>query len=637
MTQSPTQLLEPDIFAMLAKKVDALVLIVDEAFSVLFANDFFLNWTESRIEDVLGQSFLELFVPTLEQQSTAVTLAKVSGTVVACHVKRGGTRIAEIKLHAYDLGKGARGLFGIEPGKSDTLEELRQGQLRLASILETAVDGIIMIDAKGTILTFNRGAENQFGYSVDEVIGQNIAILMPSPHSEKHDNYIANYLHNNRPKIIGMGREVPGRRKDGLIFPIHLSVGREFTLGDRLCFTGVVRDLSREKRIETQLRQSQKMESIGTLAGGIAHDFNNILGGIMGYVELMLEDAEPNTYLFEDLTEMRNACSRGKDLILQILTFSRQDRTQRCPLRLHNIVKESLKLLRPVIPSNIEMQCQIDPSVDPILADATQIHQIMMNLCTNAFHALQEVNPVINVFLGNVTFDDTFQGTHPNLPYGRYVLLRISDNGTGMDESTLQRIFDPFFTTKAHGKGTGMGLAVVHGIVQNHKGDIVVESVLGKGSTFSMFFPIWEKEIEEETLHVIAKAEGLERIMLVDDDALLLKVQSRILSRRGYQVTTFPNGQDALDAFREDPQAFDLVITDQTMPKLTGMELATEIVRIREGLPIIITTGFSDIITPNKIAARGIRELLRKPVDSEELTGAVRRILDSEARVDDKS
>ncbi len=628
MTTRPREL-DPQWFQILATRIDELLLIVDEQFNILFANDAFSEWVMQPVKELIGKSFPESFVPALERQSTVAAMSVMADQVVPCHVVGlRGTR--EYLFRLYDLGDGVKGMSGQVGNPADTATDLREGQLRLASILETAVDGIVMIDFKGTVLAFNKGAENQFGYLAKEIIGENIARLMPNPYAASHDEFIANYLRTGVSKIIGKGREVMGRRRDGSLFPIHLSVGREFTLGDRICFTGVVRDLSREKRIENQLRQAQKMESIGTLAGGIAHDFNNILGGIMGYVELMLEDAEPGSYLQDDLNEMRNACQRGKDLILQILTFSRQDRTTKVPLGFTSIVKESLKLLRPVIPANIEITCTLDKDVPNVLADATQIHQIMMNLCTNAYHALERESAWIQVRLTRIVLSPSYKGVQPNLPYGPYVLLQVADNGTGMDETTLQRIFDPFFTTKTQGKGTGMGLAVVHGIVQNHSGDIVVESRVGEGTCFSLFFPAHDEAVGEETLHSLPRTIGRERIMLVDDDDLLIKVQSRILARRGYQVTTFANGLDALEYFRGHQDGFDLIITDQTMPKMTGIELAAEIVRLREDLPIIITTGFSDAIMPDKVAAKGIRELLRKPVDSEELTNAVRRVLDAE-------
>lgn len=620
--------IDPQWFQLLASRIDATLLFLDERMQILYANDALLEWVGYPVEKIIGNSFPDLFVPAHERQSTMAALNLKGEHAVPCHIQGArGTR--EYLLKMYDLGQGVKGLFGMEELKAAADAALAEGQLRLASVLETAVDGIIMIDVKGTVLSFNKGAENQFGFTAAEIIGQNVGKLMPASFAAAHDGYIANYLNSGQSKIIGKGREVIGRRRDGTQFPIHLAVGREFKLGDRICFTGVVRDLSREKRIENQLRQAQKMESIGTLAGGIAHDFNNILGGIMGYVELMLEDAEPGSYLHDDLNEMRNACQRGKDLILQILTFSRQDRTTKVPLSFTSIVKESLKLLRPVMPSNIEIDCQLDKDIPHVLADATQIHQIMMNLCTNAYHALERENAWIRVRLAQVVLGDSFQGIQPNLPFGNYVQLQVADNGTGMDESTLQRIFDPFFTTKTQGKGTGMGLAVVHGIVQNHGGDIVVESRLGEGTCFSLYFPAYEVQVDEEAQLISPRTTGRERIMLVDDDELLIKVQGRILSRRGYQVKTFPNGLDALSYFREHQSEFDLIITDQTMPKMTGIELAAEVVRLREDIPIIITTGFSDAITPDKVAARGIRELLRKPVDSEELTSAVRRVLDN--------
>lgn len=622
----------PELCQSLIQEINSSVVLLDKDHQVQFCNRYFLKATGYEKADVLGKNFFEHLVLEQDRERAATRLTCPSTLRARYRILAKSGEILEMSIQPTALncpdGQTIVGLLGQDITSLSNVEDALRADTTLSTILDTSLDGIVIIEADATVVFFNKGAEIQFGYKAEEVIGKNVSMLMPEPYCSAHDGYVSSYFKTGRAKIIGKGREVIARRKDGSTFPIQLSVGREITLGDRLCFTGFIRDLSREKGIENQLRQAQKMESIGTLAGGIAHDFNNILGGIMGYIDLMLEDTEPGSYLHEDLTEMRNACTRGKDLILQILTFSRQDKTQKIPVQFHPIVSESLKLLRAIIPSNIEIHCHVDKNAPAVMADATQVHQIMMNLCTNAYHAMTGENDIIEVTLEVCMLSEESVGNVPNLPFGKYVALRIRDNGTGMDEGTVARIFDPFFTTKSQGKGTGMGLAVVHGIVQNHGGDILVESETGKGSCFHLFFPAWEEQVEEEEGRTINRPIGRENIMLVDDDQLLLKVQSRILARRGYNVTTFPNGQEALEGFRETPHSYDLVITDQSMPKLTGIELASALVDLREDLPIIITTGFSDVITPDKIASRGIKALLRKPVDGEELTNTVRKILD---------
>ena len=498
----------------------------------------------------------------------------------------------------------------------------------LSNILDNSRDGIIIIDEHGTLLSFSKTAEKQFGYQAAEVLGRSVNMLMPMPYSRDHDSYIQNYLDTGNAKIIGRGREVPGRRKDGSTFPFRLNTTPPFKIGRSRCFLGIIGDLSQQKEVEDQLRRAQKMESIGTLAGGIAHDFNNILGGITGYVELMLEDAEEGSYLQEDLHEMLKACNRGKDLILQILTFSRQDKSERKPLYLHTIIKESLKLLRATIPTTIEICQQIDGNCPPILADPTQIHQVMMNLGTNAMHAMRQNGGTMTVRMERAQLDDEFHKT-VNLPYGTYVHLSIIDTGIGMDAETKGRVFDPFFTTKAVGEGTGMGLSVVHGIVNSHGGGIYLETVKGVGTEFHLFFPTCREEIEEDVVSGRDISRGRGRILLVDDDALLLKVQGRILERMGYQVTSRSESSEALEAFVSDPHAFDLLITDQTMPRLTGTELATRVLQLRPELPIVLTTGYSEQITPERARELGVREFLLKPVSKAELGEALERILDT--------
>ncbi|WP_423842096.1 hybrid sensor histidine kinase/response regulator [Acanthopleuribacter pedis] len=369
------------------------------------------------------------------------------------------------------------------------------------------------------------------------------------------------------------------------------------------------------------------MEAIGTLAGGIAHDFNNILGGIFGYVELMLEDAEEGSYLQDDLGEMMKACMRGKELVQQILTFSRQEQPQRKPAQLQPIIKESLKLLRATIPTTIDIQSEIDPDLGPVVIDPTQIHQVMMNLCTNAYHAMRNTGGCLQVSLKKVDYQGQIANIANALPFGCYAALRVEDTGEGMDEATRQRIYDPFFTTKRLGEGTGMGLSVVHGIVQNHEGLITVESVLGHGSVFIVYLPLKGVAAVDGERDEQPSEMGVERIFLVDDDAFLRNVQQRLLARQGYHVRLFTNGLEALEAFEDDPYGVDLVISDQTMPKMSGMEMAKVMLRRRGELPIILTTGYSDVIQPEDVTQMGVREMLMKPVPKQMMLAAIRRHL----------
>lgn len=383
-----------------------------------------------------------------------------------------------------------------------------------------------------------------------------------------------------------------------------------------------------EKRIlESQLLQVQKMEAIGTLAGGIAHDFNNILSALMGYAELALEDLPPDSEAYDNLVEVLKASERAKDLVRQILTFSRQDKVEKKPVQIGLLVKEALKFLRASLPTTIEIRQRLTSTTGKILADPTQIHQVLMNLCTNAAQAMEETGGILTVGLDEVVLppdDPTFSS---ELDPGTYLRLTVSDTGKGMSPEILARIFEPFFTTKEPGKGTGMGLAVVHGIVRSHGGDIKVTSEPGKGTTFEVLFPKIETLASSEPLAPIEVPKGRGRILLVDDEESLVHLGQEMLKRLGYEVVTKTSSLEALETFRLEPQAFDLVITDQTMPYMTGLQLAERMLAIRPEMPIILCTGFAETITVEEARRRGLRDLVVKPWKKAELAQILHQVL----------
>jgi len=618
------------------------VVIMDKEGTILYANCAMLALTGHYNEQVNGRNYFDLFVAPQMREEKRKHLSRIIESATETKIQDEQDIICNDKTlvpvsWCHTLTRDADGVVTGTASIGRDVTDQKQGEqiyhereLVLESILGNSRDGIVIIDRKGHVVAMNRSAEGLFDYTADEVIGHNVSMLMPSPYREDHDSYINNYLMTGKAKIIGKGREVPGRRKDGSTFPFRLTTSPEFRMRGNLYFVGIVSDLSHEKQVEDQLRRAQKMESIGTLAGGIAHDFNNILGGITGYTELMLEDAEPGSYLHEDLNEMLKACGRGKDLVLQILTFSRQDKAERETLYLQPIIKESLKLLRATIPTNIEVGMHIESNCPPVAADPTQIHQVLMNLGTNAYHAMRHLGGALTVSLSKVELNEYTQAMSPNLPYGSYLNLTVRDTGKGMDQETQDRIFDPFFTTKPLGEGTGMGLSVVIGIIKGHGGEIMVESELGQGSVVQIFLPALSDERLAHSDEDTATPGGREHIMLVDDDELLLKVQKRILARQGYRVSEFQESRDALAAFCQSPQTYALIITDQSMPHLTGIELAQKMLAIRPELPIILTTGFSDQASPEQAKEMGIREFLMKPVKKQEMTQSVRRLLDGD-------
>ncbi|MEA1970164.1 MAG: ATP-binding protein, partial [Thermodesulfobacteriota bacterium] len=382
-----------------------------------------------------------------------------------------------------------------------------------------------------------------------------------------------------------------------------------------------------KEKLHAQLLQSQKMEAIGTLAGGIAHDFNNILSAVIGYTELSLIKVEKGTSLQTNLQEVLKAGIRAKDLVQQILTFSRQTDHEQGPVQVSLMVKEALKLLRATLPTTIEIQQDIQ-SNSAVLGNPTQIHQILMNLCTNAGHAMQKDGGILEVSLVNVEVDADFAARHLDMSPGPHLRLTVSDTGYGIEPAIMERMFDPFFTTKEKGEGTGMGLSVVHGIVKDYGGAITVYSEPGSGSTFNVFLPVFEGEVRLETKIEEPLPHGNERILFIDDELAIVDIGRQMLERLGYEVVTRTSSIEALELFRAKPDRFDLVITDMTMPKMTGEEIAREIMLIRPDIPVILCTGFSEKMTAEKAKAKGVKAFLMKPIVMSVTAGTVRQVLD---------
>jgi signal transduction histidine kinase len=380
--------------------------------------------------------------------------------------------------------------------------------------------------------------------------------------------------------------------------------------------------------LEDKLWQSQKMEAIGTLAGGIAHDFNNILGIIMGFSEIALLTAPPESKYTEYLQEVFKASGRAKELVNQILTFSRKSKIEGRPMQIGLVIKEALKMLRASLPSTIELRQNIQRDLPPIMADPTQIYQVLMNLCANAGHAMRDKGGLLEVSLVTVMFESQKAVPHPDLKPGKYQKLTVRDTGQGMERPVLNRIFEPFYTTKQPGEGTGMGLAVVHGIIKAHDGAILVQSEPEKGSCFELFFPSLDRVATSTPEMSPPVPTGSERILLVDDEAPLVKVGEQMLVSFGYKVTTKTNSREALKVFKADPHQFDLVITDLTMPKMTGLDLSLQILELRADMPIILCTGFSEAIQTETVKSLGIRELAIKPIVWKDLAQVIRRSLE---------
>jgi signal transduction histidine kinase/ActR/RegA family two-component response regulator len=381
---------------------------------------------------------------------------------------------------------------------------------------------------------------------------------------------------------------------------------------------------------ERQLQQVMKLQAIGTLAGGISHDFNNILFPIIGYTELTMDDIPADSQAKQNLEEILKAANRAKELVQQILTFSRQGGQERKPLKIQFLIKEALKLLRATIPSTIDIEYDISDECGSIMGDPTQIHQVIMNLCTNAYHAMQQTGGKLTVSLKEVDISYEKSVERVGMKVGRHLELMVKDSGHGMEPEVLERIFEPYYTTKEQGKGTGLGLSVIHGIIKNHGGDISVASRPGMGTAFTIYLPVIDDiDIDIEPVEAAAAPQGNERILLIDDEKTIIDIEQQILERLGYKVTPKTDSQEALDEFTALPEKFDLVITAMTMPKMTGDQLARKMMDIKPDIPVILCTGYSEAITEEKALAMGIDRFIMKPIVKDELANTIRTVLDT--------
>lgn len=404
---------------------------------------------------------------------------------------------------------------------------------------------------------------------------------------------------------------VPLRNQDGSIFGI----------------LGIYYDITERKKMEAIIQQAQKMDSIGTLAGGIAHEFNNILGGILGYSEIAKDDAPVNSPVQESLEEISKLGMRARDVVRQILSFSRKDRQERRLIQPHRIIAEELRVLRATIPVTVEIRHSLDEHSGSILGDVTQIQQVVMNLCTNAAHAMGDNGGILDIGLSAIVLDAEGIKSHPDLEPGQYVKLTVRDTGAGIDETIIDKIFDPFFTTKGVGHGTGMGLAVVHGIVLDHGGSITVRSAVGQGTTFTVLLPRAHNAVEEMVREDHLPS-GTENILIVDDEEFMVFTRKKMLERLGYTVTAMNSSLETLELFKQDPHRYDLIITDLTMPHLTGDRLAAEVTAIRRDMPVILATGYADAVDREKVKQSGIAAFLPKPCKKQDLAKTIRLILD---------
>ncbi|MFZ5796893.1 MAG: response regulator [Thermodesulfobacteriota bacterium] len=513
-------------------------------------------------------------------------------------------------------------------------EALRRSEIeneRLLAAIEQADESIMITDPAGIIQYVNPCFERITGYGRKEALGRTPAILK----SGKQDAAFYKHLWKTITSGGTYSGRVINRRKDGTLYTEELTISPVVNSAGRIInYVAVKKDITEALQMEAKLRQAQKMEAIGTLAGGIAHDFNNILSAILGYAQLADDSLDNPAQAREDLVQVVTAGKRAVDLVRQILTIARQADRQQQPLRIQFLVKEALKLLRPSISTAIGIETDIDPNTPEILADPGEIHQLIMNLCVNAHHAMQEVRKndhLMKIVLRPVDLDEAMIARSGlAVAPGRYAALTVSDTGCGMTLETMEKIFEPYFTTKAKGKGTGLGLAMVKSVVEEVGGAVRVESVVGRGADFTVYLPVHvgEKAAGYSTAAKEIVRGGPERIMVIDDEELLVRLHERTLARHGYRVSTFTDCAEAMQAFMADPTAWDLIITDLNMPKTTGLDLARACLQVRSEVPVILCTGFSEEIDREQAKALGMTEMLYKPVDATILLRLVREILD---------
>ncbi len=511
-------------------------------------------------------------------------------------------------------------------------EALRESEERFKMLFSNVPVPYQSLDGEGNFLEVNPAWLATLGYGREEVIGRNFSeFILP----EGREHFKAQFP---RFKTLGevMGVEFEMLKKNGEIvlasFTGKIGHDAEAHFQQTHC---IFQDITAQRRaqsdmakLEERLQQAQKMEAIGTLAGGIAHDFNNMLFPLVGFAEMLKEDLPPDSPLQENVNEILHAAFRSRELVQQILAFSRKAERKDKPIRLQSIVKEAIKLLRATIPTTIGIEQQIDGECPLVIADPTHVHQIVMNLATNAYHAMEEKGGVLSILLEAVRLE-----SDPALPdgpaAGHYAHLRVADTGVGMTKEILARVFDPYFTTKSDGKGTGLGLSVVHGIVASYHGEVRIDSEPGLGTEVHVYLPLVEKKVIKEAPAAAEHVRGgTERILLVDDEEAIVRMEQQTLRRLGYQVTVRTSSVEALAAFKAHPDDFDLLLTDMTMPNMTGIQLAAAVRTLRPDVPVIICTGFSEQLDKAICDSFGIAGYLMKPVVAAELADTIRRVVD---------
>jgi PAS domain S-box-containing protein len=583
-----------------------------------------------KAEEIIGKPSSILFTPediaTEMPQQELQKAAQGKVEVEGWRVRKNGSRFwANGSLSALYDGDGQ--VQGFAKIIRDMTEQHQTAEL-LRSVLDHTLDGTISIDERGTVSLFNRAAERIFQYPASDVVGRNIKMLMPEPFHSEHDRYLTNYLNTGVAKIIGIGREVEGRRKDGSTFPLDLAV-TEFELEKKRYFLGSVRDISERKKLEEQYRQAQKMEAVGQLAGGVAHDFNNLITIISGYSEILLSRMQSGEPMRAMVKAIGEAGGRAASLTRQLLAFSRQTVLESRVLDLNEVVRETEKMLRRLIGEDIVLTAVLDSKISRVRVDPGHLDQVLMNLSVNARDAMPKGGR-LTLETRNVDLDEQYADMHVDVRAGRYVLLAVTDSGCGMTPETQARIFEPFYTTKGIGKGTGLGLSVVFGIVKQSGGHVEVYSEPNVGTTFKLYFPAIEQQADTaKSQDENGDVRGSETVLLVEDEDGVRGLALLVLQTLGYTVLAAMDGKDALRVVDRHRGPIDLLLTDVVMPGMDGRDVAEALQPRFPQMKVLFTSGYTD----DAVVRHGILQaevaFIQKPYSTQALAKKVRQVLDS--------
>ncbi len=619
-------------YRMLVESSQAIIFTLDLQGRYTSVNKRALELFGLTPEDLLGKTILEVHekrgAPYYAElfQRVLQTRKPVTFEHPFCH--RGLTYWHQDTLYPIvDAQGNLEAVGGICSDITDRVQAEEKNRL-LSNALQQAAEGIAVASADGKILYANPAFYRLTGYQTPELEGRSLRLL-ESPHQDP--SFYRTMWSSVRSGQVWRG-DVKTRIKDGRerLFEVMLTPVRNAT-NIVVHVVSVNRDVTEERALESQMVQSQKMQALGTLAGGIAHDFNNILGAIVGYAELARIHAEEPEKVRHSMLRIVESGRRARDLVQQILTFCRPSPSlERKPVQLRYLVRETVKMLRSTLPSTIEVREHYADFVPTVMADPTQMHQVIMNLCTNAFHAMKEHGGTLELRLENMRLDKHGEEKTLGLEPGDYVILSVKDTGHGMSPEVMERIFEPYFTTKEVGEGTGLGLSVVHGIVRSLGGTITVESRPGQGSLFRVFLPASPQDRAVSSIEGTAGTpmRGTERLVVVDDEVMLVQMTKYLLENLGYTVKGFSDAEEALKYLKENVFHTDLLITDLTMPKLTGEKLAEAVWELRPDLPVVLTSGYGEGVLQKKAASKGFASYLKKPYTSVDLSTAVRQALE---------